>query len=106
MTVPLLAAGWVEGVVAKLGEPWVLAGLAGQAIFGTRFVVQWLASEREKRIVVPVAFWWLSIVGGIVTLAYAVHNQDPPFMLAQAGGLAMYFRNLVIHSRQGRGVPA
>jgi lipid-A-disaccharide synthase-like uncharacterized protein len=102
MTDPLLAAGWLEGVAGKLGEPWVLAGLAGQAIFGARFVVQWLASERERRIVVPVAFWWLSIVGAAITLAYAIRNQDPPFILAQAGGLVMYVRNLAIHARQVR----
>jgi lipid-A-disaccharide synthase-like uncharacterized protein len=97
MTEILPAAGWIQGVLAKFSDPWVLTGMTGQLVFGARFVVQWLASEKEKRVVVPVAFWWLSIGGGVVTLAYAVHNQDPPFMIAQAAGLVMYVRNLAIH---------
>ena len=97
MTVPVLATGWVEGVLSKVRDPWFVVGMAGQFVFAARFVVQWLASEREKRVVIPVAFWWLSIAGGVVTLAYAAYRQDPVFMLAQAAGLGMYVRNLFIH---------
>ena len=102
MTDPLLAAGWLERVVEKAKDPWFLVGMTGQFTFAARFVVQWLASEREKKVVIPVAFWWLSITGGVVTLAYAVRQEDPVFMIAQATGLAMYFRNLVIHGRSAK----
>jgi lipid-A-disaccharide synthase-like uncharacterized protein len=106
MTDLLAAAGWGEGALAKVRDPWFVVGMAGQITFAARFLVQWLASEREKRVVIPVAFWWLSIAGGAVTLVYAVHIEDPVFMLAQAAGLAMYARNLVIHSRHaGAGGP-
>ncbi len=97
------AAPWLEGVLDKVRDPWFVIGMVGQLVFAGRFVVQWIASEREKRVVIPVAFWWLSITGGLVTLAYAVKRQDPVFMIAQAGGLVMYFRNLVIHSRSVKG---
>jgi lipid-A-disaccharide synthase-like uncharacterized protein len=71
-------------------------GLAGQAIFGSRFFVQWLASERAKRSVIPLAFWHLSFFGGLLTLVYAIHIQEPVFILSQAGGLIIYGRNLAL----------
>ena len=98
MTTPASSA-WLQGILEKVNDPWFVIGMAGQMIFVARFVVQWLATEREKRVVIPVAFWWLSITGASITLAYAVHRQDPVFLLAQAGGLCMYTRNLVIHHR-------
>jgi lipid-A-disaccharide synthase-like uncharacterized protein len=107
MTAALAAGGgWAANVLAKTGDPWFLFGMAGQCAFGARFVVQWIASERRKRVVVPVAFWWLSIAGGLVTLAYAVRIEDPVFLIAQTGGLAMYLRNLVLHRRSGAGAAA
>jgi lipid-A-disaccharide synthase-like uncharacterized protein len=69
-------------------------GLAGQLIFGSRFFVQWLASERQNRSVIPLAFWHLSFLGGLLTLVYAVYIQEPVFIIAQAGGLIIYGRNL------------
>ena len=98
MMIPPEGATWLERVIEKV-DPWFVIGMVGQFVFAARFVVQWLASEREKRVVIPVAFWWLSITGGLVTLAYAVHRADPVFMIAQAGGLLMYLRNLAIHRR-------
>ncbi|MGD8377529.1 MAG: lipid-A-disaccharide synthase N-terminal domain-containing protein [Acidobacteriota bacterium] len=80
---------------------WELVGLGGQLIFGSRFYVQILASERRKRSYFPMAFWYLSLVGGAITLAYAVHLRSLPFTLAQAGGLLIYARNLVL-IRRGR----
>jgi len=91
--------GWAETLMGKVRDPWFLFGMTGQVVFAARFVVQWLVSEREKRVVIPVAFWWLSITGGVVTLAYAIHLPDPVFIIAQSGGLLMYIRNLVIHHR-------
>ncbi len=74
-------------------------GLAGQVIFGSRFFVQWFASERAKRSVMPISFWYISIVGAVLTLIYAVHIHDPVFIIPQVGGLAIYLRNLVLVRR-------
>ncbi len=73
---------------------WKTIGLLGQVIFGSRFFVQWFASERMGRSVIPIAFWYLSFFGGLLTLAYAIYIQEPVFILAQAGGLLIYSRNL------------
>jgi len=73
---------------------WLGVGFAGQALFSTRFLVQWLASERRGRSVVPLAFWHFSIAGGITLLAYAVYRADPVFIVGQLGGLFIYIRNL------------
>jgi len=73
---------------------WLAIGLTGQACFVTRFLVQWLASERVNRSVVPRAFWHFSIVGGLGLLVYAIHRQEPVFAVGQAAGLLVYARNL------------
>lgn len=75
---------------------WLAIGLCGQAVFTARFLVQWVASERRRDSVMPVAFWWLSLTGGLVTLIYAVHLQSVPFMLGQSMGLFVYVRNLML----------
>ncbi|MDF1872321.1 lipid-A-disaccharide synthase N-terminal domain-containing protein [Vannielia sp.] len=75
---------------------WVLIGLGGQLLFTGRFLVQWIASERARRSVVPLAFWWFSIGGGAVLLAYALYRQDPVFVLGQSMGLFIYLRNLYL----------
>jgi lipid-A-disaccharide synthase-like uncharacterized protein len=82
---------------------WVLIGLTGQLLFTARFLVQWLASEREKRSVIPVAFWYFSLAGGCVLFTYAVWRMDPVFILGQSMGLVIYLRNLwLIHAEQHR----
>lgn len=82
---------------------WVLVGLTGQLLFTARFLVQWLASEKEKRSVVPVAFWYFSLVGGLVLFSYALYRRDPVFILGQSMGLVIYARNLwLIHAEHGR----
>ncbi len=73
---------------------WLIIGFTGQALFGMRFIVQWIASERGRRSVIPVAFWYLSIAGGCILMSYAVHKQDPVFILGQTTGLLIYLRNL------------
>jgi lipid-A-disaccharide synthase-like uncharacterized protein len=73
---------------------WLLVGFGGQALFMGRFVIQWFVSERERRSVIPVSFWYLSIVGALVLLAYAVHRRDPVFIAGQGLGVAIYLRNL------------
>lgn len=79
---------------------WVAFGLMGQAIFGSRFFVQWIASERKKVSHIPVGFWYLSLIGGLITLTYAIHKRDPVFIIAQAGGLIVYVRNLMLIYRK------
>jgi lipid-A-disaccharide synthase-like uncharacterized protein len=73
---------------------WLIFGLAGQAVFSARFLVQWLASEKAGDSVVPVSFWWLSILGAAILLAYALYRQDPIFILGQSAGFFIYSRNL------------
>ncbi len=73
---------------------WVVVGLGAQLLFSMRFIVQWIASEREKKSVVPEMFWWFSITGGLTLLAYAIHRADPVFILGQSIGVVIYTRNL------------
>lgn len=69
-------------------------GFLGEAVFGLRFFVQWLASERRKRSVVPVAFWYLSLVGATIILIYAIWRKDPVFVAGIAPTIPIYLRNL------------
>ena len=82
---------------------WIVLGFgfAGQALFSLRFIVQWLASERAHRSVVPVAFWYFSLAGGVTLLLYAAYRRDPVFMLGQAMGLFVYVRNLWLIRHEG-----
>ena len=73
---------------------WVLLGVVAQGLFTMRFVVQWLASEKAGRSVVPMTFWWFSIGGGALLLVYALYRRDPVFILGQGFGLFVYCRNL------------
>lgn len=75
---------------------WILTGFLGQALFSARFLIQWLASERARRSVVPHAFWYFSLAGSVVLLGYALHRADPVFITGQATGLAIYLRNLYL----------
>ncbi len=81
---------------------WIGIGFGGQALFMMRFVVQWWSSEKAKQVVVPVAFWYFSIAGGLVLTVYAIHRADPVFIFGQALGLIIYFRNLHLQY-QGKG---
>ena len=81
---------------------WVAFGFLGQAIFGGRFIVQWISSERRRQSHIPVVFWYMSLVGGVVTLAYAIHKKDPVFIVPQALGVIVYLRNLMLIYRAQR----
>ncbi len=82
---------------------WVLVGLLGQMLFTARFLVQWIASERSRKSVIPVAFWYFSMAGGLVLFSYALWRRDPVFILGQATGLLIYTRNLwLIHAEKRR----
>ena len=91
---------WAD-LVDRIPAGWLLFGMLGQGLFSARFLVQWLASERRGRSVVPVSFWWLSMAGGTVLLAYALHRRDPVFVLGQLPGIVIYGRNLVLIRRGG-----
>ncbi len=82
---------------------WLVFGFLGQGIFFCRFLVQWLATEKAKRTVVPMAFWYLSIGGGVMILIYAASREqghpDWVIVCGQAGGLVMYVRNIIIAVR-------
>jgi lipid-A-disaccharide synthase-like uncharacterized protein len=84
------------------GIVWLAVGFTGQALFSMRFIVQWWCSERKKRSVIPVAFWYFSLAGGVTLLAYAIYRQDPVFIAGQAGGLFVYSRNLYFIHRERR----
>ncbi len=73
---------------------WLVFGFVGQAVFSARFLVQWLASEKAKKSVIPVAFWWLSLCGAAILLTYAIYRKDPVFILGQSTGFLIYSRNL------------
>ncbi len=81
---------------------WLMVGFIGQFFFTSRFLVQWLASERQKKSVVPTAFWHFSILGGVVLLGYALYRRDPVFILGQSSGLVIYFRNLYFIHQETR----
>lgn len=73
---------------------WLIVGFAGQAMFTMRFVVQWIQSERQKKSIIPLAFWYFSLSGGIILFSYAVYRRDPVFILGQSFGIFVYMRNL------------
>jgi lipid-A-disaccharide synthase-like uncharacterized protein len=75
---------------------WLTIGFLGQGIFFMRWVVQWAASERSAESRVPITFWYLSLVGGLITLAYAVYRKDPVFIAGQSIGALVYLRNLML----------
>ena len=80
---------------------WVLIGFIGQFVFAARFIVQWISSERRRQSHIPIQFWYLSLIGGAITAAYAIHRRDPVFVVGQVSGLLVYVRNLMlIHAHQ------
>jgi len=79
---------------------WIAIGLMGQLLFSWRFILQWIVSEKNKRSVIPIGFWYLSIGGSLILLSYAIHRADPVFILGQSGGLIIYLRNLMLLYRE------
>ena len=75
---------------------WLIIGFMGQALFTARFLVQWIASERVKKSIVPNLFWWFSVGGGTVLFIYALHRADPVFIVGQGAGLFIYLRNIYL----------
>jgi len=73
---------------------WLILGFLGQALFSMRFLIQWIYSEKNKRSIIPKAFWYFSLAGGVTLLSYALLRQDPVFIAGQGLGLFIYLRNL------------
>jgi lipid-A-disaccharide synthase-like uncharacterized protein len=79
---------------------WIGIGFAGQFLFMMRFLWQWIQSERQQRSIIPIAFWYFSLAGGVTLFAYAVHRRDPVFITGQLLGLTVYTRNLLLIRRE------
>jgi lipid-A-disaccharide synthase-like uncharacterized protein len=79
---------------------WLYLGFAGQLLFGLRFLVQWIASERKGESIIPIYFWYLSLAGSMILLAYAIFRRDPVFILGQSTGFIVYMRNLMLIYRK------
>jgi len=85
---------------------WLAVGLIGQLMFTLRFVVQWIHSERHQKSVIPVSFWYFSLIGGLTVLAYGVYKVEPVIILGQLPGTIVYTRNLMLIYRERRDVLA
>ncbi|MDX2079990.1 MAG: lipid-A-disaccharide synthase N-terminal domain-containing protein [Terrimicrobiaceae bacterium] len=98
--------GWLAtifNVTSPAGLAWVALGLGGQLLFTGRMLVQWLTSERERRSVIPVAFWWMSLIGATMLLVYFIWRRDIVGVLGQATGWIIYIRNLMLIRSSGGG---
>jgi lipid-A-disaccharide synthase-like uncharacterized protein len=96
----------ILGVSSRAEMIWISIGFLAQFVFGMRFIVQWIASERAGQSVIPVAFWYLSIGGGVIMLAYAIYRHDPVFIWGQGIGLAVYLRNItmILNAKRAKAV--
>ncbi len=94
MTFSSLTQWWASVTTAEV--IWLGVGFGAQVMFSLRFLVQWIASERAQRSVVPEAFWYLSFAGGSMLLIYAIYRLDPVFILGQATGIFIYSRNIYL----------
>ena len=86
----------------EISLSWLIIGFLGQLFFSARFIVQWIYSEIKKKSIIPIAFWFFSILGGVTLLAYAIHRKDPVFILGQSAGLLIYGRNLYFLNKQNK----
>lgn len=84
---------------------WIAFGLFGQSMFFLRFLIQWIASEQKKQSVIPVSFWFFSIIGGLILLIYAIQRKDPVFIIGQSTGSVIYIRNLVLIYKKRKEIP-
>ncbi len=79
---------------------WLGIGFFGQSLFFSRWIIQWIASERKAESQMPIAFWYMSLIGGLIVLAYAIHRRDPVFIAGQSIGSFVYLRNLMLIYRK------
>jgi lipid-A-disaccharide synthase-like uncharacterized protein len=92
----------ILGITSWPGLVWVGIGFLGQGVFASRFLVQWLVSEKRREAVIPESFWWMSLIGGVALFAYFAWRQDPVGVLGQSSGLVVYSRNLRLIYKQRR----
>ena len=90
----------MDELIENLRNPWVIVGFVGQAVFSARFMIQWVQSERAGKSIMPLAFWWLSLVGSALLLVYSVHKRDLVFILGQSAGFLVYSRNLTLRRKE------
>ena len=95
-----MIGGFLHEIFVTNFDWWIILGFVAQLMFTGRFVVQWIASEQQGRSVIPIAFWFFSIAGGVLLLAYALYRRDPVFILGQAFGVFVYLRNLYLVMRE------
>ena len=91
------------GIITLLGydlDAWLILGFAAQGLFFMRFIIQWIATEKAKRTVIPIAFWYFSIGGAILLLIYSIHRGDPVFIFGYILAMIIYLRNLYIALRK------
>jgi lipid-A-disaccharide synthase-like uncharacterized protein len=94
---------FIQKTIHTLLNPWVLFGLLAQGVFFFRFIVQLYHSEKLKKVVVPMMFWYLSVIGTVMTLIYSFHIRDIVFILSSFLSFAIYFRNIYLERKQQRG---
>lgn len=87
------AVGWWANI-SWLELSWLAVGFMAQAMFSMRFLMQWIASERARKSVMPEVFWYYSFAGGLMLFIYAIYRMDPVFILGQGTGLFIYSRNI------------
>lgn len=78
---------------------WLIIGFTGQFVFALRFFIQWLESEKAKKSIIPLSFWYFSVLGSIILLAYAIHRKDPVFIVGQSLGSFIYIRNIILRTK-------
>jgi lipid-A-disaccharide synthase-like uncharacterized protein len=103
MDLAKLATWWASISTTEL--IWLTVGFAAQLMFSMRFIVQWVASERARRSIVPETFWYFSLAGGAMLFAYAIYRLDPVFILGQGLGLLIYARNVQMIWREKAAPP-
>ena len=88
-----------------MNHMWLTLGFIGQGIFASRFLVQWVASEKAKQSVIPVIFWHMSLLGGLLLFIYSLHKKDLVFIVGQGSGIIVYARNLILIRKKQTGAP-
>ena len=89
----------------NLANFWLYLGFSAQLLFFSRFLVQWLISEKKGKSVVPTIFWYISLVGGILLLLYSIHIKDPVFIVGQSMGVFIYLRNIILIAKEKKKAP-
>lgn len=106
MSTLLQLQDWLYAVFVEQFSAWILLGFVAQGLFTMRFLVQWIASERAGRSIIPIAFWFFSVGGGVLLLVYAIHRHDPVFIAGQGLGVFIYVRNLWLIANERRSLAA